>query len=182
MQRNYEKMQRKAEKCRKMQINAGKCWEIKRNNVKCKEMQGNSAECSEMQRNAVKCREMQWNIVKYSEMQWNAAVLHQILGAVADHWSLGVKAIFHLSLGIIAVHHMPWRQGSTRRCQARASPPQGSGRDSGWQGHREVIERFLDKIIINSNDVDIIVTSTMLSCIKCNALNNQGGTHGSDEL
>ena len=78
----------------------------------------NAAECSKMQRNTEKCRQMQRNTEKCSEMQRNAAVLHQILGAVADHWS--VKAIFHLSLGIIAVHHMPWRQGSTRRCQARA--------------------------------------------------------------
>ena len=80
----------------------------------------NAAECSKMQRNTEKCRQMQRNTEKCSEMQRNAAVLHQILGAVADHWSLGVKAIFHLSLGIIAGHHMPWRQGSTRRCQARA--------------------------------------------------------------
>ena len=78
MQRNYEKMQRKAEKCRKMQINAGKCWEIKRNNVKCKEMQGNSAECSEMQRNEEKWREMQRNAVECSEMQINAEKCSEI--------------------------------------------------------------------------------------------------------
>ena len=80
----------------------------------------NAAECSKMQRNTEKCRQMQRNTEKCSEMQRNAAVLHQILGAVADHWSLGVKAIFHLSLGIIAINHMPWGHGSTRRCQARA--------------------------------------------------------------
>ena len=44
----------------------------------------------------------------------------------------------------------------------------------------KALEWFLDMIITNINDT--IVTSTMLSCIKCNALNNQGGTHGSDEL
>ena len=49
---------------------------------------------------------MQINKVKCSEMQRNAAVLHQILGAVADHWSLGIIAIFHLRLGITAVNHM----------------------------------------------------------------------------
>ena len=57
-------------------------------------MQRNEEKWREMQRNAVECSEMQINAVKCSEMQRNAAVLHQILGAVADHWSLGVIAIF----------------------------------------------------------------------------------------
>ena len=39
-------------------------------------------------------------------MHKNAAVLHHILGAIADHWCLGVIAIFHLRVGITAVHHM----------------------------------------------------------------------------
>ena len=47
-----------------------------------------------MQRNAEEYREMPRNAVKCRDMQRNAAVLDQILGAVADHWSLGVIAIF----------------------------------------------------------------------------------------
>ena len=72
---------------------------------------------------------MQINADKCSEMQINATVLHEILGAVADHWSLGVIAIFGPQTG----HHSSqphWRHGSTRQCQARAPLPQGSGRDS----------------------------------------------------
>ena len=53
-----------------------------------------------MKKNGEKCREMPRNAVKCRDMQRNAAVLHQILGAVADHWSLGIIAIFHLRLGI----------------------------------------------------------------------------------
>ena len=59
-----------------------------------------------MHRNAEKCRETQRNAEKCSEMHKNAAVLHHILGAIADHWCLGVIAIFHLRVGITAVHHM----------------------------------------------------------------------------
>ena len=59
-----------------------------------------------MHRNAEKCRETQRNAEKCSEMHKNAAVLHHILGAIADHWCLGVIAIFHLILSITAVHHM----------------------------------------------------------------------------
>ena len=111
-------------------------------------------------------------------MQRNAAVLHQILNDVADHWSLGVIAIFHLRLGITAVNHMP----------SLGDMAVLAGVKLGFPYLRVVveilgdkaIEWFLDMIITNSNDT--IVTSTMLSCIKCNALNNQGGTHGSDEL
>ena len=122
-----------------------------------------------MQRSAVKCREMQINAEKGREMQ-RYAVKCSSASPNPRPRSRPLKPRRHSHIPPHPGHHsipphaQPWRHSSTRRCQARASPPQGSGRDSGWQGHREVIERFLDKIIINSNDVDIIVTSTMLSC------------------
>ena len=94
---------------------------------------------------------MQRNAVKYSEMQRNAAVLHQILGAVADHWSLGVIAIFHLRLGITAVNHMP----------SLGDMAVLAGVKLGFPYLRVVveilvdnaIEWFLDMIITNSNDI-----------------------------
>ena len=84
-------------------------------------------------------------------MQRNSAVLHQILNAVADHWSLGVIAIFHLRLGITAVNHMP-------SLGDMAVP---AGVKLGFPYLRVVveilgdnaIEWFLDMIITNSNNI-----------------------------
>ena len=104
-----------------------------------------------MQRNTEKCRQMQRNTEKCSEMQRNAAVLHQILNDVADHWSLGVIAIFHLRLGITAVNHMP----------SLGDMAVLAGVKLGFPYLRVVveilgdnaIEWFLDMIITNSNNI-----------------------------
>ena len=104
-----------------------------------------------MHRNAEKCRETQRNAEKCSEMHKNAAVLHHILGAIADHWCLGVIAIFHLRVGITAVHHM----------LSLGVMAVLAGVKLGLPYLRVVveilgdkaIEWFLDMIITNSNDI-----------------------------
>ena len=85
-------------------------------------------------------------------MQRNAAVLHQILNDVADHWSLGVIAIFHLSLGITAVNHMLSLIGDmavlacVKLCLLHLRVVVEILGDN-------AIEWFSDMIITNSNDI-----------------------------
>ena len=118
---------------------------------------------------------MQRYVEKCREIQRNAAVLHHILGAVAHH---SLEPRRHSNIPPQPGHHSSLIGdmavlACVKLCLLHLRVVVEILGD-------KAIEWFLDMIITNSNDT--IVTSTMRSCIKCNALNNQGGTHGSDEL